>query len=60
MAWFSQELYINTHGTFISILHMVFFDDTTTIGYVKPSENYIWLRGIMQERVADTYKDLYS
>ena len=60
MARFSQELYINTHGTYISILHMVLFDDTTTIGYVKPSENYRNRRNIMQRRVADTYNELYN
>ena len=60
MARFSQELYINSHGTIISILHMVLFDDTTTIGYVKPSQNYENRRNIMQVRVADIYNELYS
>lgn len=59
-ARFSQDLFINTHGIFISLLHMVLFDDTTTIGFVKPSENYIIRRDIMQAKVVDTFKDLYS
>lgn len=39
---------------------MVLFDDTTTIGYVKPSQNYENRRNIMQVRVADIYNELYS
>ena len=60
MAIFAQELYINTHGTYISILQMVFYDDTTTIGFVKPSEMYVMRRDIMQARVVDMYSKLDS